>query len=85
VTGEAAMTSTEELRQIKKRAEKTLLKLPGVTGVALGHKTVAGLKTDVPAIVVYVEHKRDVTGADRIPASFEGVPTDVVQRTFKAF
>jgi hypothetical protein len=79
------MTSKEELRQIKKRAEQTLLKLPGVTGVALGHKTVGGQKTDVPAIVVYVERKRDVAATDRIPASFEGVPTDVVQRTFKAF
>ena len=79
------MTSHEELRQIKKRAERELLKLPGVTGVALGHKTVGGRKTEIRAIVVYVERKGDLAAADQIPASIEGVPTDVVQRTFKAF
>ena len=77
------MPSREEIRRIKKRVEQELLKRPGVTGVDINYKTVNGVRTDTLAIVVYVKKKRDVTGPDRIPAEIEGVPTDIVEGTFK--
>ncbi len=53
-----------------------------MTGVDVGPKYVNGRRTDELAIRVYVEKKSDVAAADAIPEEIEGVPTDVIERTF---
>lgn len=72
----------EEIRRIKEAAEAELLKLPGVTGVDIGFKTVRGKPTDVMAIRVYVDRKRNVPAEQEIPTQIQGVPTDVIERSY---
>lgn len=77
------MTSLEEVRRVKKRVEKELLEIPGVTGVDVGYKYVGGKKTDVLAILVYVEKKKkDVPEKEMIPKKIDNIPTDVKERRF---
>lgn len=76
------MKSLEEVERVKRRVEQELMRRPGVTGVAVGHKESGGRSTGVPAIVVFVEHKREVPAEEAIPPEIEGVPTDVVERRF---
>jgi hypothetical protein len=71
-----------EARDVKERVEASLLALPGVTGVDVGYKLVAGKKTDLVAIRVYVASKQDVPAEQQIPAEIEGIPTDVIERRF---
>lgn len=68
-----------QIRSIKKKAETNLLKRSGVTGVGIGFKRVGGQKTDVIAIQVFVEHKRNVPARQLIPAVIQGIETDVIQ------
>ena len=79
------MLTREEIRRIKKKVEKELLAYPGVTGVDIGYKTVSGKKTDILAIIVYVARKHDVSPEESLPVEIEGVPIDVVQRSYAAF
>jgi hypothetical protein len=61
-------------------AEDRLRALPGVIHVSVGLKETGGTVTDRLAIRVYVEEKKataDVPPAELIPASVDGVPTDV--------
>ena len=74
--------SLDEIRRVKREVEAELLKLPGVTGVDVGPKSVGGRKTGQLAIRVYVEKKRDVPQDQSIPTEIQGVPTDVVERRF---
>lgn len=76
------MKSLDEIRRIKRAVEKELMKLPGVTGVDVGPKIVKGKKTDIMAIRVYVEEKKDVSKEISVPKEIQGVPTDVIQRRF---
>jgi hypothetical protein len=76
------MKSLDEIRRIKTEVEAELLKLPGVTGVDVGHKYVGGKETDVLAIRVYVKEKKDVPEEDAVPKQIRGVPTDVIERRF---
>ncbi|WP_018681261.1 hypothetical protein [Actinokineospora enzanensis] len=62
------------------RRRDQLLALPGCTGVAIGRKNVGGTDRDDLAITVFVEHKHDVPAGQRVPASLEGFPTDVVEQ-----
>ena len=62
-----------------------LLAYPGVTGVDIGYKTVGGKKTDILAIIVYVANKHDVSPEKTLPTEIEGVPVDVVQKSYAAF
>jgi len=78
------MSEMEKVRRVKEQVERELLALPNVTGVDIGQKTVDGEKTDQLAIVVYVSEKKDVPSEDQVPAEIQGVPTDVVQRSFRA-
>jgi len=66
----------DQIRDIKKEAEPDLLKIPGVAGVGIGYKYVNGKKTDVLAILIYVEHENSVTLA--LPSQIKGVPTDII-------
>lgn len=76
------MRNLDEIRRIKAEVEAELLKLPGVTAVDIGHKIVGGKKTDVLAIRVYVEKKKDVPEEEVVPKQIQGVPTDVIERRF---
>lgn len=78
ITGCATKSSLDldQIRDIKKEAEPDLLKIPGVTGVGIGYKYVNGKKTDVLAILIYVEHENSVTLT--LPSQIKGVPTDII-------
>jgi len=76
------MKSRSEVRPVKQAVETRLLKKPGVTGVDIGYKYVAGKKTDKLAIRVFVKEKKDVPKKDRVPKIIRGVRTDVIQRKF---
>lgn len=80
------MTTLDEIRHIKKKVEKEILSHPGVTGVDIGYKTVGGKKTDILSIIVYVANKHDVSPEEEmLPTEIEGVPVDVVQRSYATF
>jgi hypothetical protein len=67
----------------KESIEEELLRRPGVTGVGVGTKYVGGKPTGQVAIQVFVkEKKKNVPAAEMVPAQVNGVPTDVIERTF---
>jgi hypothetical protein len=80
ICGGFSVKSLDEIRRIKRDVEAELLELPGVIGVDVGRKYVDGKKTDVMAIRVYVEKKKDVPDKLAIPKEIHGVPTDVIER-----
>lgn len=70
----------EEIRAIKNRHEKDLLKKKNVVGLGIGYKEVEGQETEQLSLVVMVKKKEspsqlDVT--DLVPSDIEGVPVDV--------
>nr|WP_294543339.1 hypothetical protein [uncultured Rhodopila sp.] len=69
----------ERLRQVRNAAEAEILQRPGVTGLDIGYKYVAGRRTDKIVIRVHVAEKKNVPVAERIPAAIDGVETDVIQ------
>ena len=75
--------SLEDVRRVKSQVESDLLSRPGVTGVDIGTKTVNGVPTGQPAIIVYVNKKGGVPANEMIPKDIQGVPTDVVERSFE--
>jgi hypothetical protein len=79
---EVVEDTVSEIRRVMKEVEPELLKLPGVTGVDVGYKVVAGKKTDVLAIRVYVAEKKDVSEEEAVPRQIGGAPTDVIEREF---
>lgn len=71
-----------EFAELHARAEAALTKIPGVFGVGYGLREVGGVTTDEIAFRVYVREKkaqREVPSGERIPAEFEGIPTDVLR------
>jgi hypothetical protein len=81
--GRLAVKSLGEVRRIKTLAESSLLKLPGVTGIGIGNKITRGKKTEQLAIQVFVKRKDpDIRPGDCVPTEIDGVPTDVIERTF---
>ncbi len=77
------MADLEEIRRVKEKVEKELLKIPGVNGVDIGHKYIGNQKTDELAIIVYVKKKKkDVPEKEKIPEMINNIPTDVIERRF---
>jgi hypothetical protein len=77
------MPDLDAMIQAKLAAAADLLKLPGVTGVGVGHREKGGQVTDELAIRVYVEHKRplnEVSAETRIPTEIGGFKTDVIEK-----
>jgi hypothetical protein len=77
------MPDLDAMIQAKLAAAADLLKLPGVTGVGVGHREKGGQETDELAIRVYVEHKRplnEVPAESRIPTEIRGFKTDVIEK-----
>jgi hypothetical protein len=73
------MKQYENAKRIKEDAERDFLNRPGVRGVGVGFKHVRGEPTERIAIRVYVAKKEDVAPDQSIPATIEGVPTDVIE------
>lgn len=60
-----------------------LLRLRGVTGVAVGPKEVAGERSVHIAILVFVKKKGSFDEGERVPPSIEGIVTDVIEAEFR--
>ena len=70
------------LHQPEGQAEEWLFRIPGVVGVAVGPKFVAGKLTHLPAIQIYVAKKRsraEIPPDELIAELIEGVRTDVLE------
>ena len=70
------------INDVLERHKEALLALPGCTAVAIGKKMVAGHRTDTDCIVVFVQQKRPTELPNAVPTQLEGIPTDVLERTF---
>jgi len=66
-----------ELIESKNRAEPTLLRLPGVTGVGIGARDTDGGRRDEPAVRIYVEDARGV--ASDMPREVGGVAVSLIE------
>jgi hypothetical protein len=75
------MDELENVTRARDAAVDRLMRIPGVTGVGVGHRVVGGERTETLAIVVYVSQKRD-DPEEPIPPEIDGVPTDVQERSF---
>ena len=76
------MVTIEQVREVKKRYEKELLKKPGVIGCAIGYKYINGKKTDELCIICYVEEKiqkEKLKKQEIIPKKIEGISVDVIE------
>ncbi|WP_283138995.1 hypothetical protein [Rhizohabitans arisaemae] len=76
------MPDDARLIEIKDRAASRFLALPGVTAVGIGGRERAGRPTGELVIKVFVQRKRpaaELAAGELIPASFEGVGTDLVE------
>jgi hypothetical protein len=72
----------DRIRLIKEKAEDRLFQIPGVHGVGIGYKHIAGKYTNELAIKVYVREKiavAEIPSTELIPPEIEGVKTDVVK------
>lgn len=68
--------------QVKERHEHEIMKKKYVVGVGIGFKEQGGARSHQLSLVVYVSQKvpdHSLAPRDRIPASIEGIPTDVVE------
>src|SRR5690242_19087112 len=66
----------------KQQAQEWLFQIPGVVGVALGPKIVAGKLTAEPAIQVFVHQKRgahELPPGEAIPPLIDEIKTDVIE------
>jgi hypothetical protein len=72
----------ERIREIKRSVEADWINRPGVTGIDVGYKYIDGKRTDEIAIRIHVMHKRDVPEADAVPATIDGITTDVIESNF---
>lgn len=73
--------TVDAIRPIKRMVEDEFLSRPGVIGVDIGEKVVAGRPTGQAAIIVFVRSKRH-SQRFAIPVQVAGVPTDVVEDSF---
>jgi hypothetical protein len=76
------MGELTELEKAQQELSIRLAALPGLRAVGIGAKEIAGTLTERAAIKVYVEYKRpleDIPVEERIPATFLGFATDVVE------
>lgn len=80
---EMALEDLEEVRRVKEAVESDLMQWPGVTGVDVGRKRVGGQETGALAIRIYVQQKRDLPQELALPTEIQGIPTDVVERSFE--
>jgi hypothetical protein len=71
-----------DVKRIKQKYEKKLMRKKGVLGCAVGYKHIAGEKTDLVCIVCYVKKKKpedQIRKQDLVPRYIEGIPTDIIE------
>ncbi|MCG8403291.1 MAG: hypothetical protein MJA84_17100 [Firmicutes bacterium] len=71
----------KHLRALTK-VQRQILNLLNVRGVGVGYKRVGNIRTEKPAIIVFVEKKLpsgDLVRSQRVPAKLQGLDTDVVE------
>jgi hypothetical protein len=76
---------TRRLERVLAAAIAKFAARPDATAVDLGHKIVAGTLTRQLCIRIHVREKhslRHLAPRERVPAMFQGVPTDVVQAVY---
>jgi hypothetical protein len=74
--------SMQHILEVKRRHEQELLRKPNVVAVGIGHLTRGGQQSPEVGIIVSVKNKvpaSNLKPGDRLPASIEGVPVDVVE------
>lgn len=74
------MPTFRQMVSVKEANESGLLRKRNVNAVGIGRKRTGGSLTDELAIVVFVDKKEDVPAKERVPATIDGVKTDVVER-----
>lgn len=74
------MPTVRQILPVKEANESTLLAKRNVNAVGIGKKRVGGRQTEELAIVVFVDEKGDVPESERVPATIDGIKTDVVER-----
>jgi len=70
----------EQVKKVKARHEKALLKLANVVGLGIGFKETNNRLTEQIALIVNVTEKKplaDLSAQDIIPRELDGVVTDV--------
>jgi hypothetical protein len=75
-----AQVSIEAIRLVKQAYEHQLMAMANVVGVGIGYRTLQGVRTDDPALVVMVSRKLPpemLPPEERIPTELDGVPVDV--------
>ncbi len=73
-------TELEDCRRVLRSARHGLLRKANVVAVGVGYRTVAGKRTKDLALICSVEVKKPkgtLSADDMIPASMDGIPTDV--------
>jgi hypothetical protein len=68
--------------EVKRRHEQELMSKANVVAVGIGYRTRGGQQIQEVAIVVSVKNKvpaSKLKPSDRIPATIEGLPVDVVE------
>ena len=76
------MSYIDDVKRIKQKYEKKLMRKKGVLGCAVGYKHVAGEKTDQICIVCYVKKKKpedQLRKSDLVPRYIEGILTDIIE------
>ncbi|MDZ7270298.1 MAG: S1 family peptidase [candidate division KSB1 bacterium] len=74
------MVTHDEVRRVKAKHEKALLRKKNVVGVGIGYKEVGGRKTEQLSLVVLVEKKlpeAELAPKDLVDKELDGVVTDV--------
>lgn len=72
----------EAARAVLAGVKRDLMRKANVVAVGIGYKTAGGVKSEEIAIICSVEKKlpqADLPAADRVPDSFQGIPTDVIE------
>ena len=77
----------ERAQTAKERAAERLRRYPNVVGVGVGYKNVQDQPTSTVSVRIYVDKKvpeRELAPSEVVPKEVDGVPTDVIEDTFKA-
>jgi hypothetical protein len=79
---DTGMGATALAQRTKREHETTLMRLNNVVAVGVGYKTVGDVRTDELSVVVSVVKKLPLIQLPeraRVPRTFDGIPTDVVE------
>jgi Putative peptidoglycan binding domain/Trypsin-like peptidase domain len=70
----------KKIEDVKDEAIAELMAMDGVTGVDIGYRYKAGVRTDEICLRVHVEKKKDkLTKGQKIPAKIKGISTDIIE------